>query len=263
MACLLLLAVADNIPGQSRSSRPDVMVISMLRAAWTIERRRRTMSIPQKVVSFKEAEQLFRDGMTIMFGGFMGAGTPAGLVRALLANGANNLTMIGNDTAFPESGVGPLIVNKRVRKLIVSHIGTNPETGRQMLANEIEVQLVPQGTLIEQIRCGGAGLGGVLTPTGVGTIVEEGKTKLTFDGVEYLIERPLRADIAIIKAKKADRIGNLVYERAARNFNPLIALAADLVIAEVDELVETGEIDPDVVITPGALVDKIVLAGRN
>jgi len=221
------------------------------------------MSIPQKVITCKDAQQYFRDGMTVMFGGFMGVGTPAGLVGALLAHGAKNLTMIGNDTAFPETGVGPLIVNKRVAKLIVSHIGTNPETGRQMMANEVEVILVPQGTLIEQIRCGGAGLGGVLTPTGVGTVVEEGKTKLSFDGIEYLVERPLRADIAIIKAKKADQTGNLVYERAARNFNPLAALAADLVIAEVDELVETGAIDPDTVMTPGALVDKIVLAGRE
>ncbi|HMK43265.1 MAG TPA: acetate CoA-transferase subunit alpha [Dissulfurispiraceae bacterium] len=221
------------------------------------------MSIPQKVISFKDAGQYFRDGMTIMFGGFMGIGTPAGLVGSLLAEGAKDLTLIGNDTAFPETGVGPLIGNKRVARLIVSHIGTNPETGRQMMAHEIEVALVPQGTLIEQIRCGGSGLGGVLTPTGVGTVVETGKTKLSFDGVEYLVERPLRADVAIIKAKKADRVGNLVYERAARNFNPIMALAADLVIAEVDELVETGAIDPDIVMTPGALVDKIVLAGRD
>ena len=193
----------------------------------------------------------------------MGIGTPEGLVRALLEHGAKNLTLIGNDSGCPTPGVGPLIANKRVRKLIASHIGTNPETGRLMIAGELEVELVPQGTLIERIRCGGAGLGGILTPTGVGTIVEEGKPKVTFDGIEYLVERPLRADIALIQAKKADRMGNLVYEKAARNFNPIMALAADLVIAEVDELVEVGDIDPEVIVTPGALVHKIVLSGRN
>ncbi|HUK99242.1 MAG TPA: acetate CoA-transferase subunit alpha [Nitrospirota bacterium] len=221
------------------------------------------MGTVQKIISYKEAQQYFKDGLTIMYGGFLGFGTPDGLVRALLEQGARNLTIIGNDTALPTTGVGPLIVNKRVKKLIASHIGTNPETGRQLIAKELEVDLVPQGTLAERIRCGGAGLGGILTPTGVGTIVEDGKTKLTLDGIEYILERPLWADVALLKAKKSDRIGNLVYERAARNFNPLMALAADLVIAEVDEIVETGEIDPDAVVTPGALVHKIVIAGRG
>lgn len=201
----------------------------------------------------------FRDGMTIMFGGFMGVGTPAGLVDALLRSGVERLTLIGNDTAFPETGVGPLVVSGQVERVIVSHIGTNPETGRRMLAGEIAVELVPQGTLIERIRCGGAGLGGVLTPTGVGTSVEEGKSKHVVDGREYLIELPLRADLALIGARRADRSGNLVYERAARNFNPVIAFAADRVIAEVDELVDVGAIDPDHVMTPGALVDHILL----
>jgi acetate CoA/acetoacetate CoA-transferase alpha subunit len=220
------------------------------------------MSTVQKIISSQDVQQYFRDRMSIMYGGFLGFGTPDGLVRALLDHGARSLTLIGNDTALPNTGVGPLIVNKRVKKLIASHIGTNPETGRQMIAKDLEVNLVPQGTLAEQIRCGGAGLGGILTPTGVGTIVEQGKTKLTFDGIEYLVERPLRADVALLKAKKSDRMGNLVYERAARNFNPIMALAADLVIAEVDEIVEVGEIDPDIVATPGALVHKIIIAGR-
>jgi acetate CoA/acetoacetate CoA-transferase alpha subunit len=220
------------------------------------------MGIVQKIISFKDVQQYFKDGMCIMYGGFMGIGTPEGLVRALLDHGARNLTLIGNDTALPNTGVGPLIINKRVAKLIASHIGMNPEAGRQMIAKEIVIDLVPQGTLVERIRCGGAGLGGVLTPTGVGTIIEQGKTKLTFDGIEYLVERPLRAEVAFLKAKKSDRMGNLVYERAARNFNPVMALAADMVIAEVDEIVEVGEIDPDVVATPGALVHKIILAGR-
>ncbi len=215
-----------------------------------------------KCISLQEVKGLFKDGMIIMCGGFLGVGSPEGLVRELINNGAKNLTVISNDSAFPEMGVGQLIVNKRVVKLIASHIGTNPETGRQMIANELEVILVPQGTLAERIRCGGAGLGGVLTETGIGTLVEEGKIKLVSNSVKYLVELPLRADIAIIKAKKADRAGNLVYEKSARNFNPLMALAADRVIVEVDELVDTGEIDPETVVTPGVVIDNIVVAER-
>jgi acetate CoA/acetoacetate CoA-transferase alpha subunit len=153
-------------------------------------------------------------------------------------------------------------VNKRVKKAIVSHIGTNPETGRQMMAGEMQVDLVPQGTLAERIRAAGSGLGGVLTPTGVGTIVEEGKQKLTVDGKEYLLEKPLKADIALIKAKRADKAGNLIYSKSARNFNPVMALAADLVVAEVEELVEVGQLDPDEIMTPGILVDKIIVSGE-
>ena len=213
-----------------------------------------------KIVQWPEISPLFRDGMTVMFGGFMGVGTPLGIVAALRESRVGQLTLIGNDTAMPEAGVGPLVASGQVSRVIVSHIGTNPATGKKMIAGELDVDLVPQGTLIERIRCGGSGLGGVLTPTGVGTVVEEGKTKMVVGGKEYLLELPLRADIAIIKAKRADRAGNLVYERAARNFNPVIAFAADLVIVEVDELVEVGEIDPDMVMTPAALVDKIVLS---
>lgn len=214
----------------------------------------------RKLIEWDEVGALFSDGMTIMFGGFMGIGTPEGLVSVLLEKGISELTLIGNDTAFPNVGVGRLVSEGRARKVIVSHIGTNPLTGKKMIAGELEVELVPQGTLAEQIRCGGAGLGGVLTPTGVGTIVEDGKTKMVVSGREYLVELPMRADVAILKAKRADKAGNLVYERAARNFNPLMAFAADLVIAEVEELVEIGEIDPDMVMTPAALVDKIVLS---
>lgn len=213
-----------------------------------------------KIVQWSEIAPMFQDGMSVMFGGFMGVGTPQGIVAALLKSGVSDLTLIGNDTAMPEVGVGPLVSSGKVAKVIVSHIGTNPVTGKKMIAGELDVDLVPQGTLIERIRCGGSGLGGVLTPTGVGTVVEEGKTKMAINGKEYLLELPLRANVAIIKAKRADRAGNLVYERAARNFNPVIAFAADLVIVEVDELVEIGEIDPDMVMTPAALVDKIVLS---
>lgn len=213
-----------------------------------------------KIVQWSEIGPMFRDGMSIMFGGFMGVGTPAGIVAALRESRVSRLTLIGNDTAMPDVGVGPLVSGGQLSRVVVSHIGTNPVTGRKMIAGELDVELVPQGTLIERIRCGGSGLGGVLTPTGVGTVVEEGKTKLTVGGKEYLLELPLRADVAIIKAKRADRMGNLVYQRAARNFNPVIAFAADLVIVEVDELVDVGEIDPDMVMTPAALVDKIVLS---
>ncbi|WP_058912812.1 acetate CoA-transferase subunit alpha [Entomohabitans teleogrylli] len=211
-----------------------------------------------KLISLPEACRFFRDGMTIMVGGFMGVGTPPRLVNALLDAGIRDLTLIANDTAFVDTGIGPLIVNGRVKKVIASHIGTNPETGRRMIAGEMEVQLVPQGTLIEQIRCGGAGLGGVLTPTGVGTVVEDGKQTLTLDGIKYLLERPLRADLALVRAHRADRSGNLTYQLSARNFNPLIAMAADITLVEPDELVEIGAIEPDWVMTPGAVVDHIV-----
>jgi acetate CoA/acetoacetate CoA-transferase alpha subunit len=221
------------------------------------------MSTPCKQISFADLRPRLKDGMSIMFGGFMAAGTPDGIVREILASGVKDLTIIGNDTAGPDSGIGILISNKRVKKVIASHIGTNAETGRQMIAGEIDVELVPQGTLAERIRCGGAGLGGVLTPTGVGTIVEDGKTKLNFDGIEYLVERPLRADLAILKAYQGDEKGNLTYQRAARNFNPLMALAADFVVAEVDAIVKAGEIDPELVMTPGILVDALILSGEK
>lgn len=212
-----------------------------------------------KLITLQDAAGFFRDGMTIMVGGFMGVGTPPRLVEALLESGVRDLTLIANDTAFVDTGIGPLIVNGRVNKVIASHIGTNPETGRRMIAKEMEVQLVPQGTLIEQIRCGGAGLGGFLTPTGVGTIVEDGKQTLTLDGKTWLLERPLRADLALIRAHRADPLGNLTYQLSARNFNPLIALAADITLVEPDELVETGDLLPDQIVTPGAVIDHIVM----
>ena len=219
------------------------------------------MSTPCKRIGYADLRSHFHDGMSIMFGGFMGVGTPDGIVSEILDSGIKDLTIIGNDTAFVDTGIGVLVANHRVKKIIASHIGTNAETGRQMIAGEIEVELVPQGTLAERIRCGGSGLGGVLTPTGVGTIVEDGKTKLCFDGVEYLVERALRADLAIVKAHRADDKGNLTYQRAARNFNPLVAMAADYVVAETDEIVAAGQIDPELVMTPGILVDALILAG--
>jgi acetate CoA/acetoacetate CoA-transferase alpha subunit len=221
------------------------------------------MGTPCRRIGYADLRPRFKDGMSILFGGFMGIGTPDGIVREILDSGVKDLTLIGNDTAMVDTGVGVLVSNHRVKKVIASHIGTNPETGRQMIAGELDVDLVPQGTLAERIRCGGSGLGGVLTPTGVGTVVEEGKQKLTYDGVDYLVERPIRADLAIIRAHRADGKGNLVYQRAARNFNPLIAMAADFVVAEVDEIVEPGEIDPETVVTPGVLVNALILAGEK
>ncbi|TGC26290.1 acetate CoA-transferase subunit alpha [Escherichia sp. E1130] len=212
-----------------------------------------------KLMSIEDAASFLRDGMTIMVGGFMGIGTPPRLVEALLESGVRDLTLIANDTAFIDTGTGPLIVNGRVSKVIASHIGTNPETGRRMISGEMEVVLVPQGTLIEQIRCGGAGLGGFLTPTGVGTVVEEGKQTLTLDGKTWLLERPLRADLALIRAHRCDALGNLTYQLSARNFNPLIALAADITLVEPDELVDTGELQPDHIVTPGAVIDHIII----
>ncbi|WP_368941276.1 acetate CoA-transferase subunit alpha [Citrobacter werkmanii] len=212
-----------------------------------------------KLITLQDAASFFRDGMTIMVGGFMGVGTPPRLVEALLESGVRDLTLIANDTAFVDTGIGPLIVNGRVSKVIASHIGTNPETGRRMIAGEMDVQLVPQGTLIEQIRCGGAGLGGFLTPTGVGTIVEDGKQTITLEGKTWLLERPLRADLALIRAHRSDMLGNLTYQLSARNFNPLIALAADITLVEPDEMVETGELQPDQIVTPGAVIDHIVI----
>ena len=218
------------------------------------------MSTAGKRITLADLRPHLKDGMSILFGGFMGIGTPEGIVREILASGIKDLVLIGNDTGSGGNGVGALVEQRRVKKVIATHIGLHPETGRQMMAGEMEVELTPQGTLAERIRCGGAGLGGVLTPTGVGTIVEEGKMKLTLEGRDYLLERPIRADLAILKAHKADTKGNLIYQRAARNFNPLMAMAADFVVAEVDELVEAGALDPEMVMTPGVLVDALILA---
>ncbi len=211
-----------------------------------------------KIISQKEAVARITGGSRVMIGGFMTCGTPVNLVRELAQGGTKSLTVICNDTGLQGDGIGLLISADAVENLIVSHIGTNPETGQKMIAGEIQVELVPQGTLAERIRCAGAGLGGVLTPTGVGTVVAEGKEELEVDGKRYLLEKPLHADFALIKAWKADRKGNLIYRRSTRNFNPIMAMAADCVIAEVEEIVEVGEIDPDDVVTPGIFVDFLV-----
>lgn len=211
-----------------------------------------------KITTIEQAMQNIEDGMTLMIAGFLAVGTPEVLLDALAVQGTKQLTVIANDTAFPDKGIGKLVVDGRLKKVIVSHIGTNPETGRQMNTGKIEVELVPQGTLAERVRAGGAGLGGILTPTGIGTMVAEGKEVITVDGKGFLLEKPLRADVALIKAYQADTAGNLIFRRSARNFNPLMAMAAKVVIVEAENIVEAGQIDPDQVMTPGIFVDWIV-----
>ncbi len=211
-----------------------------------------------KFISIEEAVSKVKDGMTIMVGGFLANGTPNKIVDALAKSGVKNLTLICNDTAYPDKGVGQLIANKQVKKLFVSHIGTNPHTSEQMNSGELEIEFCPQGSLAERVRAGGCGLGGILTQTGMGTIVAEGKQIVNVDGKDYLLEKPLRADIALVGASLGDKAGNLVYRGTSQNFNPLMASAADLVIAEVNELVEVSEIAAENVKTPSIMVDFIV-----
>lgn len=216
-------------------------------------------SMKNKTVTAEQAVSGIKDGAVIMFGGFLGCGTPEVLIDALLEKGVKDITVICNDTATPTTGVGRLVAAKRVRKVIASHIGTNPETGAQMNSGETEVELIPQGTLAERIRCAGYGLGGVLTPTGLGTEAEKGKEVIVSDGKSYLLEKPLKADFAILGASLADKSGNLFFKGTTKNFQPLMATAADTVIVYAEKLVETGEIDPDTVDTPGIFVDYIAV----
>lgn len=203
-----------------------------------------------------------KDGSSLVIAGFLANGTSEILIDAILEMGVKELMIICNDTSFPDKGIGKLIKNKRVRKVITTHIGTNPETQKQYINKEIEVDFVPQGTLIERLRAYGAGLGGILTPVGVGTIVEEGKQKIVLNGKEYLFEEPLSGDISIIKAKWGDEFGNLKYYGTARNFNPVMALAGKKVIAEVENILKVGEMNPNEVETPGIFVDFIVKGGN-
>ena len=204
------------------------------------------------------AAALVPDGATVMIGGFMGVGSPHRTIAALVARGARGLTVIANDTARPGVGIGKLITAGCVARLTASHIGTNPETQRLMLAGELEVELVPQGTLAERIRAGGAGLGGVLTATGLGTLAAKGRQVVRVDGRDWLVEPALTAEVALLAARSADYNGNLVYSLTARNFNPLMAMAAATVVAEPNEIVPLGVLAPDVIHTPGVLVDRLI-----
>ena len=214
-----------------------------------------------KAIALQDAVAMIPDGASLMVGGFMAVGTPERLIDELVRQGKRNLTVIANDTAMPGRGVGKLISAGLIGRVIASHIGLNPETQQQMMHGKIGVDLVPQGTLIERIRAGGFGLGGILTPTGVGTVVEEGKRRIEVDGKNYLLETALRADFALVHAFLADYLGNLSYALTARNFNPVVAMAADTVIVSADHIVPVGVIAPDHVVTPAPLVDYLITNG--
>jgi acetate CoA/acetoacetate CoA-transferase alpha subunit len=210
------------------------------------------------VLKAAAAAELIPDGAIVLIGGFMGTGSPHRLIDAIVARGTRNLTVIANDTAVPGRGIGKLISCGAVSKVIASHIGLNPETQQKMISGECQVELIPQGTLVERIRAAGVGLGGILTATGIGTPVEDGKQVIEIDGKRFLLERPLRGDFALIAARQADYVGNLEYTLTAQNFNPIMALAADVVIAEPEYIVPVGMISPDSVKTPGVLVDHML-----
>lgn len=210
-----------------------------------------------KLISYAEAASKIKDGMTVMIGGFLGHGTPEEIINELVKSGVKDLTLIVNDSGFPDKGCGKLVSNHQVKKLIVSHIGTNPDSGRKMHSGEMEIEFSPQGTLAERIRCGGSGLGGVLTPVGLGTVIEEGKQVIHIDGKDFLLEKPLRADVAIICASICDEWGNLIYKGTMQNFNPLMAMAADTVIVEAHEIVPANSLSPESIHTPYIFIDFI------
>jgi len=212
--------------------------------------------------SAEDAVALIPDGASILMGGFGLCGIPENLIAALHAQGTSNLTVISNNAGVDDFGIGILLKSRQVRKMISTYVGENKEFERQYLSGELEVELVPQGTFSERIRAGGAGVGGFFTPTAYGTIVAEGKETRLIDGKHYVLEAPIRADFAFVHAWKGDRLGNLVYRRTARNFNPVMATAARTTIAEVEHLVEPGAIDPDHVVTPGIFVTHILQGAR-
>jgi 3-oxoacid CoA-transferase subunit A len=209
-----------------------------------------------------EAVALIPDGASILVGGFGLCGIPENLIRALRERGTKNLTVISNNAGVDDFGLGILLKTRQIRKMIATYVGENHEFERQFLSGELEVDLVPQGTFSERIRAAGAGIGGFFTPTGYGTVVAEGKETRTIGGQSYVLELPLSADFALVKAYRGDRIGNLVYRKTARNFNPVMATAARTTIAEVEELVEPGELDPETIVTPGVYV-RYILQGQG
>jgi acetate CoA/acetoacetate CoA-transferase alpha subunit len=211
-----------------------------------------------KMIALDEAVASIPDGATLMVGGFMGVGTPEPLMDELVRQGRRELTVIANDTASPGTGIGKLATAKALRRLVVSHIGLNPETQKQMMEDGLQVELVPQGTLVERIRAGGCGLGGVLTPTGIGTVVETDKRRIEVEGREYLLETALQADFALVQAFLCDYLGNLTYALTGRNFNPLIAMAARTVMVYAEHVVPVGVIAPDHIVTPAPLVDYVI-----
>ena len=215
----------------------------------------------KEIIKITDLKDHLFDGMSIMVGGFMAVGTPEQLIDEIVRLNIKDLTIICNDAGFIDLGVGKLIANKQVKKLIASHIGLNPEAGRLMSEGLMECSLVPQGTLAEQIRAGGAGLGGILTPTGIGTIVEEGKQVITVNDKDYLLELPLRADLALLYGTTVDKYGNTNFTKTTRNFNPIMATATDKVIVQAREMVD--KIDPDNVMTPHIFVDYVIKEEDN
>ncbi|MED0666430.1 CoA transferase subunit A [Bacillus badius] len=211
-----------------------------------------------KVVSLKEALSHIKQGTSLMYGGFGGIGSPPSIIEELLQMKVSQLDLIGNDAGFPNIGIGRLISEGRARSLLTSHIGSNPNAGRLMTENKLDVTFFPQGTLAEKIRAGGMGLGGILVDVGLGTMAEEGREKVEIQNKTYLIEEALTAEVAIVYAKQADEYGNLVFDKSARNFNPLVAMAADITIVEAEQIVPSGELDPENIVTPGVFVDYIV-----
>lgn len=214
-----------------------------------------------KITSLEEVLNYFHNGSSIMFGGFGGVGSPPTIIEGILKKGVKNLVLIGNDTGFPHIGIGKIVSHGRARKVIVSHIGSNPVAGKLMEEGKLQVEFSPQGTLAERIRAGGAGIPGILTDIGINNeIVAANKPRFTLNGTECLIESALTAEIAIVYAKKADPFGNLVFDKSARNTNPLVAMAGELTIAEVEELVPLGALDPDEIMTPGVFVNYVLLS---
>ncbi|MDF1509285.1 CoA transferase subunit A [Robertmurraya sp. DFI.2.37] len=216
------------------------------------------MEMQSKVTTLENALSFINDGCVLMFGGFGGVGNPPTLIKGILQKGTKSLTLIGNDAGFPEIGIGKIVSAERVSKLITTHIGSNPIAGKLMVEGKMEVEFCPQGILAERIRAGGAGLGGVLSDIGIGSMIEVGKQKVEMGGKTYLIEPALYADVAIVHAKKADYFGNLIYDKSARNTNPLVATAGKITIVEAEEIVAPGMLDPESIITPGIYVDMIV-----
>jgi acetate CoA/acetoacetate CoA-transferase alpha subunit len=237
--------------GPERSIRARFMNAQLAGSARKGLKRMQTLSLDQAVAKIP-------DGASLMIGGFMAVGTPERAIDEIVRQSKRDLTVIANDTAMPGRGIGKLVDAKLLRKAVVSHIGLNPETQRQMMAGELEVELVPQGTLIERIRAGGHGLGGILTQTGIGTPVESGKQRIEVDGKSYLLEIALRADFALVQAFLADYLGNLSYALTARNFNPVMAMAAETVIVGADNIVPVGVLAPDHVVTPAPIVDYLI-----
>jgi 3-oxoacid CoA-transferase subunit A len=219
--------------------------------------------IDKVVGSADEAVRDVSDGATLVVGGFGLCGIPENLIAALVRKGVRNLTVVSNNCGVDDWGLGLLLQTRQIRKMVSSYVGENAEFERQFLSGELEVELVPQGTLAERMRAGGAGIPGFYTPTGVGTLVAEGKESKEFDGREYVLERGIVGDFSLVAAWKGDRLGNLIYRKAARNFNPMAATAGKVSIAEVEELVEVGQLDPENVHTPGIFVNRVVVAPRQ